>query len=301
VRIGWQIPWATQGQLVQILKHGDIPAKNGLKPEFIGRTYGPMLNELALAGRLDVVLTGDQPGLLLISKQKGWRGIGRLMYNRTVTYVPKNSPLHSMRDLKGKTIALPVGAAAERVTLEALRRAGLDPKHDVRIVNLDVREQIALVKASSGKKTFGSFDAMAAFDPVPAVVETQGLARALDTGKVVSLVLMNEKFLKVHPGIGRQVMQSLFDAYDVYRKDAAQADEWFLSEAGLQSAGRSACTLAASLEPNLKATSRAEMRVAFAPSDFSALQKSADFLKEKLGVHIDIGKFIDNSQVEGVR
>ncbi len=31
LRIGWQVPWATQGQLVQILKHTDILEKNGLK------------------------------------------------------------------------------------------------------------------------------------------------------------------------------------------------------------------------------------------------------------------------------
>ena len=85
LRIGWQIPWATQGQIVQIWKHTDILKKNGIEAEFVGKTFGPQLNELALAGEIDVVLTADQPAATLFSKEKGWVGIGRLMYNRTST------------------------------------------------------------------------------------------------------------------------------------------------------------------------------------------------------------------------
>ncbi len=47
--------------------------------------------------------------------------------------------------LKGKTIALPMGAAAERITVAALKKAGLDPAKDVKILNLDIREQGPLV------------------------------------------------------------------------------------------------------------------------------------------------------------
>src|ERR1019366_9319058 len=82
IRVGWQIPWATQGQLVQIWKHTDILKKNGLEAEFIGKTYGPMLNEIALAGGLDVILTADQPAAALFAKDMGWIGVARLMYNR---------------------------------------------------------------------------------------------------------------------------------------------------------------------------------------------------------------------------
>ena len=102
LRVGWQIPWATQGQLVQILKRTEILKKNNLSAEFIGRTYGPMLNELALADSIDVVLTADQPAAVLFSKDKGWVAVGRLMYNRTATYVPINSPVKDLGDLKGK-------------------------------------------------------------------------------------------------------------------------------------------------------------------------------------------------------
>ena len=46
--------------------------------------------------------------------------------------VPQDSPVQSLRDLKGKTLALPpVKAAVSHLTKIALRQAGLDPERDV--------------------------------------------------------------------------------------------------------------------------------------------------------------------------
>src|SRR3989344_852926 len=224
IRVGWQVPWATQGQLVQILKHTDILKKNGLEAEFIGKTYGPMLNEIALAGGLDVILTADHPASTLFSKDRGWVGVGRLMYNRTLTYVPPKSEINKIKDLKGKTIGVPIGAAAERVIVAALKRADLDPKADVKIVNLGIQEQGPLVQGGADKKTWGQFDALSGFDPIPAIFEAKGWVKVLDVGKVVSLVLMNEEFLKKNKGSGEKVMQAIFDAYDYYRQNVVQAN-----------------------------------------------------------------------------
>lgn len=293
IKIGWQIPWATQGQLVQILKHTDILKKHGLEAEFIGRTYGPMLNELALAGAIDVVLTGDQPGLVLISKDKGWKAIGRLMYNRTVTYAPLSSPLKAMKDLKGKTVGLPVGAAAERVTLEALRAEGLDPAKDLKIVNLDVREQGPLVIKSSGQAKFDQFDALAAFDPIPAVFEAQNKIKVLHVGKVVSLIMMNEAFLSKEPKVGQEFLDAMKEAYDYYRQNVKQADEWFLAEASLSGADSKTCEIAASVEPNLKAKSMGEIRMTFNDDDLKHLGKTAEFVKLKTGAEVNLDKGID--------
>jgi len=301
VRIGWQIPWATQGQLVQILKKTDILKKNGLKAEFIGRTYGPQLNELAMGSGVDVVLTGDLPGLTLISKGKGWRGIGRLMYNRTTTYVPKDSPISSLKELKGKTIALPMGAAAERVTKEALKEAGLDPEKDVKITNLDIREQGPLILKSEGKPAFEQFDALAGFDPLPAIFESQGKIKVLHTGKVVSMVIMNDAFLKANPKVGKQIMQSLFDAYDYYREHKKEANELFLAEAELNGATQEACELAASLEPNLKAKSKKKMSVTFSKDDLNHLKNAAAFLEAKTGNKVNVDESIGNEYADNLK
>ena len=298
LRIGWQIPWATQGQIVQIWKHTDILKKNGIEAEFVGKTFGPQLNELALAGEIDVVLTADQPAATLFSKEKGWVGIGRLMYNRTSTYVAPNSPIKSVKELKGKTIGIPMGAAAERITIEALKREGLDPLKDTNLINLDIREQTALIAANKEKDKWGQFDALSGFDPLPAILEAKNLIRVLDTGKVVSLVLMNKEYITKNPETPIKMLKALRDAYDYYRKHTSEANEWFIKEAQLADADQKACELAASLEPNLKAKNLKGIRVSFTEEDYALMQKGADFIAPKINKQISMKDFVNNTYAD---
>jgi ABC-type nitrate/sulfonate/bicarbonate transport system substrate-binding protein len=300
IRVGWQVPWATQGQLVQVWKHTDILRKNGLEAEFIGKTYGPVLNKIALADEIDVILTADQPAAALFSKKKGWIGIGRLMYNRTSTYVPPSSPIKTIKDLKGKTIAIPIGAAAERVTVQALAREGLDPKKDVKIINLGIRQQGPLVLKGKNNPSWGNIDALSGFDPSPAIFEAQGLVRPLDVGKVCSVVLMNENFIEQNSEVAQKVMQALLDAYDYYRQNIEQANTWFMQEAGLKNADQKACNIAASIEPNVQAKSRGDLRVSFIEEDFAIMQSAADFLAPKVG-KVDMREYVSNKYVKGVK
>ncbi|THB77195.1 MAG: hypothetical protein D6B25_07505 [Desulfobulbaceae bacterium] len=298
VRIGWQIPWATQGQLVQVLKHTDILEKNGLSAEFVGRTYGPVLNELAMADEIDIVLTADQPAAALFSKDKGWIGVGKLMYNRTLTYVPPNSPVKSLEELKGKTVGIPIGAAAERITVAALKRAGLDPKKDVNIINLGIREQGPLVLKDKDAEKWGTIDALSGFDPTPAIFEAKGYINVLDVGKVCSLVLMNENFIAKNQGVAEKFMQALFDAYDYYRQNVEQANGWFMKEAGLKGADQKACNVAASIEPNVSAKSRSEIRVTLTDEDYVILEEAAEFMAPKIKKKVDMKKYVTNMYAE---
>ncbi|MEA2113424.1 MAG: ABC transporter substrate-binding protein [Patescibacteria group bacterium] len=301
IRIGWQIPWATQGQITQILKHTDILKKNGLEAEFIGRVYGPVLNEIALANGIDVVFTADQPAAALFSKDKGWIGVGRLMYNRTLTYVPLNSSITSIKELKGKTIGIPIGAAAERITMEALERNGLNPEKDVEIINVGIMEQSPLVlKGGKDASEWGKIDALSGFDPTPAIFQSKELIRTLDIGKVCSLVLMNQNFISSHPDVAKNMMQSIFDAYDYYRQHREQANQWFIAEAQLKDADNKTCDIAASIELNVWAKERKDIRVSFIDEDYEIMQKGADFLQDKLGKKVDMRKFVSNKYTEGV-
>lgn len=299
IRIGWQVPWATQGQLVQILKHTEILANNGLEAEFIGRTYGPVLNEIALADGIDIVLTADQPAAALFSKDKGWIGIGRLMYNRTLTYVPPASPVNDIVGLRGKTIGIPIGAAAERITVAALEKAGLDPNKDVKIINLGIREQGPLVLGHKNAASWGSIDALSGFDPTPAIFEARGLIKVLDVGKVCSLVLMNEHFIAEHDGVAKRFMQAMFDAYDYYRKHIEQANSWFMEEAGLKDSNQKSCNVAASIEPNVWVKSRGDIRVTLNDDDFAILEQAAKFMAPKLKKKVNMRDYVTNKYAAG--
>ena len=49
VRIGWQIPLATQGQVVQVLKRTTLLEQHGLDAKFVSFSYGGPQSEAALA------------------------------------------------------------------------------------------------------------------------------------------------------------------------------------------------------------------------------------------------------------
>jgi sulfonate transport system substrate-binding protein len=299
IRIGWQVPWALQGQLVQVWKHTDILKKHGLEAEFIGKTYGPELNEIALAEAIDVILTADQPAAALFSKNKGWVGVSRLMYNRTATYVPLKSPVKSLSELKGKTIGVPFGAAAQRIIVGHLRERGINTDLDVKFINLAMTEHGPLISRSGPKVTaWDQFDALSGFDPIPAILEAKGLIRIIDTGKVCSLILMNKNFLEKNPGTAKNISLALKDAYIYYRKHKNEADKWFLEEAKLNEADTHALQIASSLEPNMFEKNDQDINVNFSDEDFLIMQKGADFIEANIGKKINMKDYVSNEFVK---
>lgn len=291
IRIGWQIPWATEGQLAQILQKTDILKNHSLKGDFKGFSYGAPLNEAALAGSVDVIFTADQPALTLISKDPRWVIIGRLMYNRVSLYVPPQSDITEIKDLRGKTVAMPFGAAAQRVVLREEKRAGLDPNTDVRNINLGIYEQNDLVKDATAK-TWGEIDALAGFDPTPAVFEEKGLIKNLYSDQVVSVIVMSKDYINMYPWAAHNFLMSFQDAYQYYRDNQTQANAWFSAEAGIQ-VSDTVLAKAASVEPNLTGKT---IRLDFTPEDYKIMEEAADFLfsqgitKEKVNIndHIDL-------------
>lgn len=300
IRIGWQIPWALQGQLVQVLKHTDILKKNGLEAEFIGRNFGPELNELAMGSQIDVVLTADQPAAALFSKDKGWVGIGRLMYNRTSTYVPVKSPIKTLVDLKGKTVGVPFGAAAERIIVDHLKEAGIEAS-TVKFINLGIQEHTPLVIKSGDSVKWDQFDALSGFDPIPAILNSRGLVREIDSGKVCSMILMNNEMIKKDSKVAVAVVTSLRDAYAYYNKNRAQVDAWFMEEAKFDVKDSKALALTSASEPNIKAKSEKEIRMTFNDDDFVIMQKGADFIKKNTNKEINMKDFVNNDYAKLIK
>lgn len=274
VRVGWQTPWATQGQIVQALKHTNALAVNGVQGRFQGFTYGGPLNEAALAGTVDVIFTADQPAATLLGRSDKWVIVARLMFNRVAVYVPPESPVRSLTDLRGKTIAMPFGAAAQREALRALVASGLDPARDVRSLNLDIYEQAAVIRSGS-KRSWGAIDAMAGFDPTPALLEHEGLARMLHVGQVTSVVVMTKALANSDAGV--RFLRAFVQAYYFYAKHQEQADRWFQQESRL-TFDRAVLATAASVEPNVRAVRPDQIDVTLTEEHIVRIQYAAEFL-----------------------
>jgi ABC-type nitrate/sulfonate/bicarbonate transport system substrate-binding protein len=276
IRIGWQTPWATQGQLVEVMKQTSVLKDNNLEADFKGFASGAPLNEAALANGVDILFTADQPAATLISKNSDWIIIGRLMYNRVSLYVPPNSPITSISDLNGKTVAMPFGAAAQRMALRVEKEAGLDPKKDVKNINLGIYEQSDLVKDANATK-WGAIDAMVGFDPTPAIFEEKGLVRNLHTESVVSLIVVSKKYLLANPGVAENFLKAFIDTYDFYRQNQSTANKWFITDSKL-AASENALNIAAAVEPNLTVNSKTDIRISFTDLDYNIMQDAANFI-----------------------
>ena len=296
VRIGWQTSWATQGQIAMVLKNTNILELNGLKGEFKGFTYGGPLNEGALAGEVDVIFTADQPACMLIAKGAKWKIVGRLIYNRVGTIVPKNSEIKTILDLKGKRIGIPFGAAAQRETLRALKESGLDPSKDVKCLNIGINEQINVIQ-KGGDKGWPDIDAFSTWDPHLADLEINGKARVLDYSLVTAVIVMSEDFIIRHPAAAVDFLKSYITAFYYYANNQKRANEWFKKESRLE-IDNSALDLAASVEPNLKVKDLNLINVGLSEKDTVAIQSGADFIFEQgfTDKHIkDVSMYIDLS------
>lgn len=298
IRLGWQVPWATQGQLVMALKYSNILQSLGLEIEFIGFPYGGPLNRAALAGEIDILLTADQPAITLLANSSDFTIAARMMYNRICLYVSPASNIMSLADLGGKSIMGPVGAAAERVALSALLNAGIDLS-SIHFGYLDMNGQSALLRRSGPNVNWHGVDALYGFDPLPAMWEDQGLTRSLYCESVVSVVVARkEMFIERRKQLENFIL-ALNLAWYLFSRSPEQLNKIFSKESGLN-ASQAALNIAASVEPNRFVKRWEEVRLGFEPMDYDALTQTMYFLKDRgiINKSIDLRSRIDTSLLE---
>ncbi|MEU1268695.1 aliphatic sulfonate ABC transporter substrate-binding protein [Streptomyces sp. NPDC005799] len=148
------------------------------KVKFARFTYGPPLVQAAASGDIDLGSVGDVPPITGAAKEYGFkvvavnRSLAPTQSNENII-VPKGSPLKSLKDLRGKKIAVPQGSSAHGLALNALKSVGLGPK-DVHLVFLD---------PAAGATAFntGKVDAWSIWNPQSAIAVKNG-ARILAKG-----------------------------------------------------------------------------------------------------------------------
>lgn len=276
VRLGWQIPWATQGQIVQALKNTNALDLAAQPVTFVGFAYGAPLNAAALAGQVDVLFTADQPALVLLARNPSFRIVARLMYNRSCLYVPAASPAQSMRDLSGRTVMGPAGAAAERVALAALGRAGVDVA-GLKLGQFDMAQQAALLQRAGKSGLWTGIDALYGFDPFPAAFEESGLARMLDCGRIVSVVVASADMVTRRRTELERFLGAFALGWVYYASQQQQANAWFVREARLDVTA-AALDKSAAVEPNITARKVSDLRLDFTPQDLLDLGEAGRFL-----------------------
>lgn len=148
------------------------------KIKFARFDYGPPLVQATATGDIDLGYVGTVPPITGAAKQFGFKivatehGADRTKAAENII-VPKDSPIRTLGDLKGKKIAIPQGSSAHGLALLALKSVGLTPK-DVELVYLS---------PAAGATAFntGKVDAWSIWNPPSAIAVRNG-ARIIAKG-----------------------------------------------------------------------------------------------------------------------
>ncbi|AUG02491.1 aliphatic sulfonates ABC transporter substrate-binding protein [Pseudomonas sp. 09C 129] len=117
------------------------------------------LAEALNTGALDLGFLGDSGFLFLAAKQAPVKliGVSRQNPDTIALLVPKDSPVQTIADLKGKKVAYWPGAWSQQLTLRALEQAGLPEDHVEFIKLMPIDAAAALPQ--------GSIDAFPVWEP----------------------------------------------------------------------------------------------------------------------------------------
>ncbi|WP_158814589.1 sulfonate ABC transporter substrate-binding protein [Methylocapsa sp. S129] len=183
---------------------------------------GPQLLEALNVGALDFGITGEAPPIFaqaagaplvyVANEPPAPRGEEIL--------APKDSPIHSIAELKGKTVALNKGSNVHYLLVKALEKAGLKYT-DIKTVFLTPADARAAFEN-------GSVDAWAIWDPFAAAAEITLEARVLTNGEggVAAnreFYLAEQKFATANPAAVDAVLASVREIDDWAKDHIDQA------------------------------------------------------------------------------
>lgn len=136
------------------------------------------LGEALNAGAVDVGALGDAPYVFALGTGASIKVISIIHAegrNTTALLVPKDSPIKTAADLKGKKIVTGRGSIGHYLAIKALNDAGLTTQDVQFIFLLPAESRLVLDN--------GTADAWATWDPYTTVVTSQSNARVLVSGK----------------------------------------------------------------------------------------------------------------------
>jgi len=290
IRIGWQIPAATQGQVLQVLKRTSVLEGHGLKPILVPFSYGGPQVEAAFAGELDVFFSGDQPAINLIARGAKWKIVARLFEDGVGIIVPPNSAIKRVEDLRGMRVASPFGSVAHRDAFLEQEAAGLDSEKDVLNKNLDILEIRRRVQAG-GSGNWDGFDAAVAWDPLVSHFELEGLARNLTSRRYLGVITVSEEFIDSHPQAVVQLLIALARSWDFLSRNPDRVMQWYIDDTRLDYTPES--LVAARLDSNFAAASLNEISLDLNSDHIATLERSASWARDSGEGSVDVSEAVD--------
>jgi sulfonate transport system substrate-binding protein len=172
VRIGFQ-----KGSAILVLVKKQQAIENRLKSlgvtnvKWVEFQFGPPMLEALGAGAIDLGSVGDTPPIFSQAGGSDLVYAAATAAAQHAVLVPKNSPINTLADLKGKKVAFGKGSSAQNVTVKALALAGL--KFD------DIVPTYLSPADATAAFNGGNIDAWVVWDPYYAIAEERYGARVI--------------------------------------------------------------------------------------------------------------------------
>ena len=199
----------------------------------------PLTNEM-VAGKLDIGSMADFPGSFngaafqKAGKQSQFITVlsGSTVGSGNGIVVPKNSPVQSLAELKGKTISVPFASTAHGMLLRAVKAQGWDPEKDVNITTQS--PEVAGSALQSGK-----IEAHADFVPFAELFPHRGFARKIYDGSQANAPtfhgsLVDAEYAKKYPEIVTAFLRAGIEADRLIAAEPEKYSELIAKVTGIE-------------------------------------------------------------------
>ncbi|WP_374319448.1 ABC transporter substrate-binding protein [Aquabacterium sp.] len=255
----------------------------------------PLTNEM-LADKLDIGSMAEFPGAAngAAFQKAGKKSVfvtvlsGSTLGSGNGIVVPKDSPVTSLSELRGKTISVPFASAAHGMLLRALKAQGLDPAKDVNIISQ--APEVAGPALQADK-----IDAHADFVPFAEAFPYRGYARKIYDGAQSRTptfhgTLINSDFGRKYPEVVIAFLRASIEADRIMASDPEKYSELIEKVTGIEA------PVSYLFHGPLGLQTREH---AFLPAYRQALQTAIDTLRllRRTDTTLDAGALIDDSYI----
>ncbi len=257
-------------QIGLIFEKTDILKKHGFAATVVSLGTGRELKTALVSGRTDVILTSQSNFVILLGEGFAAKAVNSLgSAGRMAMVVAAKSPLKSLSDLKGKSVATIFGTSLHQPAVEWATEAG-----GAKVVNIN---QVGALHAALET---GAVDAVLTYDPYLTELEAAGKVRVLKEDRFSLITVAAEKFVSRNPAKIAALNHAFADAVAYMRTHRDQVNGWFSERAKLsvESIHR-----ASSRNENYAMTDNRPAQLALSDEFLKKLQSEGEFLfREKI-------------------
>jgi ABC-type nitrate/sulfonate/bicarbonate transport system substrate-binding protein len=213
---------------------GPIEKKHNIRIVFRNFAYGAPENQAMAAGELQMASAGMGPAIIAASRLPSTL-VAITILEQTAILVPKDSPLKSVKELKGKKVAFPgEGSQQYPLLLKALADAGLQ-QTDVTLFKTDGAQIPTLLQNKS-------VDAGITWDPHVSNALAAGHSKVLIKAEKIMPIMqghyigngeyVHDEFLAKRPEVVQDLVTANVKAIDFILKDPKAAARMWAKQIG---------------------------------------------------------------------